>query len=270
MLKEPVSMVQLQAFCRRAIRKLVITSGSILEGSIRVDPEEECAITIEFSGSGKQKEKLVIGMTKERKKGGGKQKGDGGEREVSKLLSDWWGIPGSFYRSAGSGSRFTSMVDNREHPGDLTVPTGLNFCVEIKRDERFDLDTWLRDYMGTSFICEALMQATAAGQNSSRWPILVGRRNYYPWMIILPHKLFSRLSKIRFSDDVIARFSKQRYTMASNVPTTPLRTWVTLELEQLFSFVSPRDMMAVGPWDQAEYSAPAPKRVRGARNGKSS
>lgn len=257
MLKEPVSMVKFQSFCRRAARKLGFTDQT-LTGSVEVDTSEEAAIVVSF-GQGKSVEKLVIALTKERAKGGGKSKGDQGEREVGRLLSEWWGKPNSFYRSAGSGSRFTSRKDNREHPGDLVVPDGLNFVLEIKRCEMFDLDVWFRDCFGSSFISKALKQSIEAAVNSSKWPILIGRRNNYPWMVLFPSALVDPNNTVRFCDASIRRLRNKRYSISGNSDTPPISGWFVLELDQFLMAVSPKDCMSLGQFNQIR------RKIRGGR-----
>jgi len=74
-----------------------------------------------------------------------KRKGNSNEREVANLLAAWWGV-GEFMRTPSSGGwgKSRQVRDDFNAAGDIvTTATDFPFCVEVKSEERWELEQLL-------------------------------------------------------------------------------------------------------------------------------
>lgn len=118
------------------------------------------------------------------------QKGNGGEREVSKLLQDWWQteFPAvTFARTPQSGG----WVKNQTTAGFnlygdvISTDPNFPFSVEVKRDESWNL-AQLQKRCPTSPLWDWWLQCQADAIKSKKLPILFFRKNRQPWYVWIP------------------------------------------------------------------------------------
>jgi len=126
------------------------------------------------------------------------KKGKRGEREVVKLLKDWWG--GDFSRSPDSGAFMTThaqvLVDSgSDLGGDIITPPDFPFSVEVKL--RKEIDLWELVRIETPTEDQALMkdnpitwwyQAKYDASRFGKIPFVIMKENRKQWYCILPYE----------------------------------------------------------------------------------
>ena len=116
-----------------------------------------------------------------------KRKGNSNERAVAKLLATWWGA-GEFMRTPSSGGwgRSKQVRDDFNAAGDIvTTATDFPFCVEVKSEERWELEQLLTS-PETCPIARWWKQAveeTPVGKS----PLLLFTRKHRPWYAMGDH-----------------------------------------------------------------------------------
>jgi hypothetical protein len=123
-----------------------------------------------------------------------RNKGCGGEREVCKLLAEWWQPyePDCvFVRTPGSGGwgggsfRHRLMKADMHSSGDImTTAKRFPFSVEVKRNE-----SWSEKQLAgcrTSPVWKWWIQAQRQASNDGLLPLLFFRKNRRPWNIFVP------------------------------------------------------------------------------------
>jgi hypothetical protein len=133
------------------------------------------------------------------KAGGGKIKGGSYEREVAKTLSLW--ITGGarddcFWRSAMSGGRATIQIKkgktNKTQTGDITAidPIGAwltdRFMIETKSYKDLELPQGILKNSG--FLHSFWIDLVQKSNNIAKCPMLIGRQNYMPELLVLSVK----------------------------------------------------------------------------------
>lgn len=133
------------------------------------------------------------------------QKGNGGEREVSKLLQGWWQteFPGiTFARTPQSGG----WVKNQSTQGFnlygdvISTDPNFPFSVEVKRDESWNL-AQLQKRCPTSPLWDWWLQCQADAAKSNKLPLLFFRKNRQPWYVWIPFDLRHSINE-RLTDDL--------------------------------------------------------------------
>lgn len=106
-----------------------------------------------------------------------RRKGSRFEREVAKILSEWWGA--EFARTPLSGGFATkSFRDDWNAAGDLVTPDStFPFCVECKNNESWDFNQLLTS--DKSALC-AWWKQTVEECSEGLEPLLIFTRNYQP------------------------------------------------------------------------------------------
>lgn len=122
------------------------------------------------------------------------RKGKAGEREVCKLLMEWWTphYPGAvFVKTPGSGgwggaSRFHQKVKaGMRASGDvMTTLEEFPFSVEVKREQNWSMQRLLDGR--PSPVWQWWIQAQTQADKDSLVPMLWFRRNREPWHVLLP------------------------------------------------------------------------------------
>lgn len=120
---------------------------------------------------------------KPRKRKNSRAKGGNAEREIAKLLGEWW--KAEFARTPMSGGFATKSFRNDwSAEGDISTPDKtFPFSVEVKRREGWTLDHILT--AEKSPIWEWWQQAVDQSSDTGRQPLLIFRRNHQPWMYML-------------------------------------------------------------------------------------
>lgn len=116
-------------------------------------------------------------------------KGKRGERQVAKLLTEWWdqieaGV--KFVPTPQSGGFSTKQVRAQfKLAGDLmTTSAAFPFVVEVKHREK-----WSHDRLRAGSRCPVWgwwRQAQAAAEVQGGTPMLWFRRNREPWLVMIP------------------------------------------------------------------------------------
>lgn len=119
----------------------------------------------------------------------GKQKGARGEREVVKLLKSWWAQvepTAEFYRQPLSGGWGSLNVRGKLRAcGDIgTTSETFCFTVEVKLRESWSPEALAAGHR--SPVWRWWMQAVKAAKEEGNIPLLIFRKNRYPWHIIIP------------------------------------------------------------------------------------
>lgn len=118
-----------------------------------------------------------------KKKVDGKRKGNRGELELTKILTERFGT--SFSRSVGSGNRL-SQVNLPQHAkdvysGDIVVPKNFAWTVEVKNGySDVDLGAIFGD--GCRELDAFLQQAADDAGRCGRKPLLCWKRDRKPWL----------------------------------------------------------------------------------------
>lgn len=134
---------------------------------------------------------------------GSRNKGNGAEREVAKLIKDWWDPveKKNFVRTPLSGGWGAPAIRaGFKASGDLmTDAKKFPFSVEVKRREGWNLDRLLSG--GKSPVWGWWAQAITQSKEMSCTPMLWIRKNRQPWRIIIPweqHFFDGPISEHRF------------------------------------------------------------------------
>lgn len=119
----------------------------------------------------------------------GRAKGCRGEREVAKLIAEWWGSVepgGEFVRTPSSGGWATPQLRGAfRAAGDLmTTAATWPFTVEVKYRENWKDGTLLAGMKSPVWGWWA--QAVKAAEEEGRQPMLWLRRSREPWRVMLP------------------------------------------------------------------------------------
>lgn len=129
--------------------------------------------------------KRSTGRTPKKKRKNSKDKGQRGEREVARLVGEWWGA--DFARTPMSGGfRTKKFREDWNAEADLVTPDeDFPFAVEVKWHEGWTLDKLLT--APKTEIWEWWQQAL--GQTSEgKIALLVFRRNHMPWYYMIESK----------------------------------------------------------------------------------
>jgi hypothetical protein len=110
------------------------------------------------------------------KPGGSKIKGHRFERKIAHMLSEWWGHPGSFVRTPGSGAyaQYTGEDLKERLRGDLITPREFPFFIECKCVEKFEFHHLLENFDSSIFKrwFDALVK-----KSGKFYPLLIFSRN---------------------------------------------------------------------------------------------
>jgi hypothetical protein len=117
-----------------------------------------------------------------------KRKGNSNEREVARLLREWWG-EGEFMRTPSSGGwgRSRQVRDDFNAAGDIvTTATDFPFCAEVKSEEGWELEQLLRspDKCPIAKWWKQAEEETPAGKH----PLLLFTRKLRPWFCLMDHE----------------------------------------------------------------------------------
>lgn len=118
----------------------------------------------------------------------GKEKGNGGEREVAKQLAEWWherevgGEPVLFVRTPLSGGWAYGAAFKAR--GDLmTNAPSFPFSVEVKREQAWALEVLMKGQPSPVWKWWRQCQRDARATNSE--PMLWFRQNRRPWLVMM-------------------------------------------------------------------------------------
>ena len=120
--------------------------------------------------------------------GGGRAKGHNFEKEVARVIGDWWcEDPLAFWRSAGSGSRVhtapTTYSGDVVPVKDEALPWPLH--VEAKKDENWTFDGFIKR-KETEPLYSHMAQCMHDLKKAERLGMLICSRNHDAWYIFLP------------------------------------------------------------------------------------
>ena len=135
------------------------------------------------------------------------KKGKTGEREVAKLLTEWWG--GEFSRTPDSGAFMTThttalLESGNDLSGDIITPSDFPFNVEGKRRKIIDL--WELVRTPTPSLDEQLLkdnpvtwwyQSSGDASHSNKIPMIIMREDRKQWYCALPY-IFRKVHKLSF------------------------------------------------------------------------
>jgi hypothetical protein len=118
----------------------------------------------------------------------GRQKGSVGEREVARLIQQWWATvdaKAKFVRTPLSGGWGTAQVrsDFRASGDLMTTSFSFPWCVEIKRREGWKLGNVIGGEKSPVWGWWA--QTWTAAQEAGADPMLWFRKNNEPWYVML-------------------------------------------------------------------------------------
>ncbi len=133
-------------------------------------------------------------VPKKPKKVNGKKKGNRTELELTKILSDRFGMP--FSRSVGSGNRWSHTTLTAEatqvFSGDIVVPKGFKFVLESKGGyEGIDINSIF--IKGNSELDSFMEQVTDDSRRCGRKPMVCWKKTRKPWLAfvltqdLIPH-----------------------------------------------------------------------------------
>ncbi len=148
-------------------------------------------------------------MSKDKKPVNGKKKGNGFERKVAKMLSDWSGHP--FHRTPMSGALHWS--NDKRVVSDIVPPQELKwpFSVECKNVESsWEFNTLLES---TCLFWKHWTQAQEDAIRENMVPILVFTKNYRNVFIALENHSFEQLLELSQGD---CNFFTKEYLKISN------------------------------------------------------
>ncbi|MDE2099190.1 MAG: hypothetical protein KGL39_18190 [Patescibacteria group bacterium] len=129
----------------------------------------------------------------------GRAKGKRGEREVARLLEEYWGRlePGCKFKSTPLSGGWSSP-DVREAfktSGDLVTTAKLfPYVVEVKLRESWSLKNLVEGKPCP--VWGWWEQAIKAAKEQKGIPMLWFRKNRWPWRIMIPESFFIRLGKL--------------------------------------------------------------------------
>jgi len=111
-----------------------------------------------------------------------RDKGQRGERQVAKIMSEWWGS--DFTRTPSSGGfRTKKFRDDWNASADLVTPDEtFPFCVEVKNAEGWNLEQLIKssDGMIWTWWDQTVNQCT-----EGKIPLLCFTRNRQPWFYMI-------------------------------------------------------------------------------------
>lgn len=112
-----------------------------------------------------------------------RRKGKRGEALVYHLLSEWYGVPESFYGSKGSGG-----TQRFGQAGDIGCPPSFTLCIEVKNSEAWSFNDffnnkgviwkyWEQCIKATKDYNDKLMTLKNRGTFKKRFPFLIFTQN---------------------------------------------------------------------------------------------
>lgn len=139
------------------------------------------------------------------KNGGQKTKGNNFERAVGKELSLWLTDgekPNIFARNVLSGGSFTVTlakgVNAPNIPGDLMAASPLAFeflslfSIECKHRASIDLEVYLRDVKGTSFLSQTIKHTRAQATHHNLSWLVVAKENRHGTLVFMDYAIGKR------------------------------------------------------------------------------
>jgi len=121
-----------------------------------------------------------------------RNKGNSYEREIAKILQDWWG--GEFSRTPLSGGWHKKREENKRVRGDLITPEDFPFLVECKKRENWNLDQILNPkFEPLQWFMKLLEEC------EDKEPFLVFSKNRTPnYIMIREIKFYSLIQSFEF------------------------------------------------------------------------
>lgn len=123
-----------------------------------------------------------------------KKKGNRGEREVVKLLKDWWG--GNFMRNLESGATSTLLEGMAPDDvvgrlaGDIMTPLDFPFCIEVKTYASIDIWGVVRSPTNNQ-IATWWRQCKNDAARAKKAPMLFMKEDRKKWHVIIPSNTLS-------------------------------------------------------------------------------
>ena len=136
------------------------------------------------------------------RKGGGKPKGSGYEREVGEKISLWLSHGEHKHllcRTTGSGAQFTTHAKKNiqaGQAGDLMAqdPLAFNFCsrfvIECKSWKNLEIIKFLERIGGKDTLYEALVKVKREGESVNKLWMLAAKQNWRRDLLFMPVKAF--------------------------------------------------------------------------------
>lgn len=158
-----------------------------------------------------------------------KRKGNSNEREVAKMLAEWWGS-GEWMRTPSSGGwgRSKQVRADFNAAGDIvTTAADFPFCVESKSEEGWELEQLLRspDKCPIAKWWDQTVRETPEGKH----PLLLFTRRLRPWYAMLAIPALARgLAEPKWRVWIRGSTEDVFLTMADNLLAMPKETVLML------------------------------------------
>lgn len=132
------------------------------------------------------------------KPGRGRIKGSNFEKEVARVIGDWWcDDPLAFWKSAGSGRRVhtapTTYSGDVVPVKDEALPWPMH--VECKKDEDWTFDGFIKGNTSEPLYSH-MAQCTHDMRKASRLGMLICSRNHDTWYVFLPTQQWGFILKL--------------------------------------------------------------------------
>lgn len=157
------------------------------------------------------------------RKGGGREKGFRFERDIARVLGEWWcGDEKALWRNTNSGARAT--VVGRVYGGDI-IPANASaghwpLCVELKKTESWSFDAFLHGNPGNELLAFMMQCLYAASIGCNKIPMLICSKNRKsPLCLLMKSGMTTSLINVRRVPVV------SRLRWCSDVPDVLLRRY---------------------------------------------
>ena len=141
----------------------------------------------------------ILGNNTTKKKVNGCRKGKSVERNLCKLLNEFFGQDANFSRSVGSGNRWSQVNLSKQakqvYSGDICVPENFKWVIESKGGYEDDME--LANAVDGSLpqLNKFIEQVSRDAEYTGRKPILCWKRNRKPWLACIRWADFTGLEK---------------------------------------------------------------------------
>lgn len=137
-------------------------------------------------------EDVLHNLSKKKQKVNSKDKGQRGERDLCKILTNAFETKEGFSRTIGSGNRWSqaNLTEQAKEvfAGDLCCPSGFKFTIESKYGyEGIDLCNAFEG--GSKELDAFLAQAEKDAERINKSSLLCWRKPRKPWLAIIKHNL---------------------------------------------------------------------------------
>ena len=169
----------------------------------------------------------ILSNNPPKKKINGNRKGKSVERNLCKLLNDFFGQDANFSRSVGSGNRWSqaNLSDQAKqvYSGDICVPEGFKWVIESKGGYEDDMDFSNAADGSLPQLNKFIEQVNRDAEFTGRNPIICWKRNRKQWLSFVKFEHFLKMG-------VEKHFSCYLY-----YTTEKNESWVAVPLEKLLA-----------------------------------